>query len=214
MRDPRLPDSDGPTETVFLVDDEEEVRTTLARALRRRGYSVDPFASAEAFLEGYDPDRPGCLVLDYGLPDLNGLELQGLLIEKQIALPIIFITGHGGVPESVQAIKRGAIDFLEKPFRQTVLVECIEKALETDRTTRSANQGRQIAQQRFQNLTGREKEIATLMIENPSNTSSKEIGRRLDISPRTVDHHRARILEKLHIKSVAELIDLAPSVRG
>lgn len=204
---------ENPKETVFLVDDEEEVRSTLARALRRRGYEVLPYDSAESFLEGYDPNWPGCLVLDYGLPALNGLELQTLLAEKHIAIPIIFITGHGGVPESVQAIKGGAIDFLEKPFRQSVLIDCIEKAFGIDRANRSASKGRHIAQQRFQSLTSREKEIATLMISEPSNTSSKEIGRRLDISPRTVDHHRARILEKLHIKSVAELIDLAPFVR-
>lgn len=209
-----MSEPDGRTEIVFLVDDEQEVRTALARALTTRGYKVLAFDSAESFLKGYDPNQPGCLVLDYGLPELNGLELQKLLIEKDTPVPIIFITGHGGVPESVQAIKSGAIDFLEKPFQQKVLINCIERAFEKDRATRNENAGKQIAQQRFQNLTDREKEIANLMMSDPSNTSSKEIGRRLDISPRTVDHHRARILEKMHIKSVAELIELAPFVRG
>ena len=214
MRDESLAQSEGKNEIVFLVDDEEEVRTTLARALSNRGYQVASFESAAAFLASYAPSQPGCLVLDYGLPDLNGLELQQELTEKEILIPIIFITGHGGIPESVQAIKGGAVDFLEKPFRQKVLIACIEKAFELDRTNRRALEDRQATEEKFSSLTEREKEIANMMISEPSNTSSKEIGRKLDISPRTVDHHRARILEKLHIKSVAELIDLAPYVRG
>ena len=196
---------------VFLVDDDDRIRASLARALGKRGFQVSAFSSAEEFLESYEPDQPGCLVLDYGMPGLNGLELQKHLNAKDISIPIIFISGHGGVPESVQAMKAGAVDFLEKPFRQPTLVACIETAFATDLAKRAADESLKSARTRFDRLTAREKEIAEFMIANPSNTSSKEIGRQLEISPRTVDHHRARILDKMAIHSVAELIDLSVS---
>ncbi len=197
--------------TVFLVDDDDRIRASLARALEKRGFRVNSFASAEDFLEEYDASKPGCLVLDYGMPGLNGLELQRHLTTHKFSIPIIFISGHGGVPESVQAMKAGAVDFLEKPFRQSALVECIETAFATDLATRTAEESTKSARNRFERLTAREEEIARFMISNPSTTSSKEVGRELDISPRTVDHHRARILEKMAINSVAELIDLSVS---
>lgn len=193
--------------TVFLVDDDDSIRTSLARALDKRGYNVTTFASAEGFLEAYDPRLPGCLVLDYGMPGLNGLELQKRLTDDKVAIPIVFISGHGGIPESVQAIKAGAVDFLEKPFRQHTLVDCIEAAFATDIEARALNAETKSARERFARLTAREQEIAQFIIANSSNTSSKEIGRKLDISPRTVDHHRARILEKMEMNSVAQLID-------
>ncbi len=199
------------TSTVFLVDDDDRIRTSLARALSKRGYNVTTFASAEAFLKAHHPRQPGCLVLDYGMPGLNGLELQKHLATKKIKIPIIFISGQGGILESVQAMKAGAIDFLEKPFRQHTLVACIDAAFATDHENRVAETESKSALARFALLTAREKEVARLMIANSSNTSSKEIGRHLDISPRTVDHHRARILEKMSINSVAQLIDLSAS---
>ena len=203
--------TDAPASTVFLVDDDDRIRASLARALGKRGFHVSCFASAEAFLAAYDPDQPGCLVLDYGMPGLNGLDLQKRLVADYIAIPIIFISGHAGVPESVQAMKAGAVDFLEKPFRQNVLVDCIEAAFKRDLETRATRASSKSARSKFDQLTAREKEVALFMIANPSNTSSKEVGRQLDISPRTVDHHRARILEKMAIHSVAELIDLSVS---
>lgn len=195
--------------TVFLIDDDADVRTSLSRALVKRGFKVKTFETANEFLGTYDPSQPGCLVLDYGLPQMDGLKLQKVLAEQQINIPIIFISGHGGVPETVQAMKAGAVDFLEKPFRQGVLVDCIKAAFLTDREKRTEDSHRISALQRFATLTLREKEVANFMIANPSSTASKEIGRELDISPRTVDHHRARILEKMDIGSVAELIDLS-----
>lgn len=195
--------------TVFLIDDDVVIRTTLSRALTKRAFKVSSFETATGFLDAYDGTQPGCLVLDYGLPEMNGLELQATLAERQITIPIIFISGHGGVPETVQAMKAGAVDFLEKPFRQHVLVDCITTAFETDRVSREQQTGRESEMQKFAQLTTRETEIANFMIANPSNTASKEIGRKLNISPRTVDHHRARILEKMDIGSVAELIDLS-----
>lgn len=195
--------------TVFLVDDDEAIRNSLARALQKRDYRVETFASAADFLLRYDGEAPGCLILDYGMPGMNGLELQAWLARAGHALPIIFITGHGGVPESVQAIKAGALDFLEKPFRQSVLIERIETAFAMVAEHHAARAGTERLKAKFDRLTSREMEIVSHMVSNPSETSSKEVGARLGISPRTVDHHRARILEKLQIRSVAELISMA-----
>lgn len=195
--------------TVYLVDDDHAVRTSLSRALHKRGFRLQTFESAKQFLDAYDPTHRGCLVLDYGLPEMDGLKLQEVLADRNINVPIIFISGHGGVPETVKAMKAGAIDFLEKPFRQGVLVDCINTAFAADAQRRAIERDRNSALSRFAKLTLREKEVASFMIANPSSTASKEIGRELNISPRTVDHHRARILEKMEIGSVAELIDLS-----
>ncbi len=195
--------------TVFLVDDDKDIRRSLSRALTKRGFAVEDFVGAMDFLGAYDPSNPGCLVLDHGMPDMTGLELQELLLEKNINIPIIFITGHGGVPESVKAIKSGAVDFLQKPFKQDLLIERINNAFEIDAASRQGDNLQSEIRARFDRLTEREREIASLMINQPSEASSKMIARTLDISPRTVDHHRARILEKMDARSVAELLDLA-----
>lgn len=200
--------------TVFIVDDDPDIRSSLSRALRVRGFAVDSFDSATAFLESYDGDPYGCLILDQGLPGMTGLELQKHMNQQGHALPIIFITGHGGVPESVQAIKGGAVDFLEKPFRQADLIERINTALEAAELLARAERQSRDARSKLGRLTPREREIADYMLANPGDLSSKGIARALEISPRTVDHHRARILEKLEIGSVAELIDLARRLTG
>jgi two-component system response regulator FixJ len=194
---------------VYIVDDDEDIRISLARALRTRCYNVDVFASAQAFLDGYDAEQPGCLILDYGMPGMSGLDLQARLVDQGVYIPIIFITGHGGVPESVQAMKLGAVDFLEKPFRQETLVKQIDAALKLDAKARQRYDKTRSAKARFENLTEREREIANLLVSNPASCSSKDVARHLNISPRTVDHHRARILEKMNVQSVAELVDLA-----
>lgn len=197
------------TLTVFVIDDDEDIRKSLHRALERRGYLVECHASAASFLGGFDPRRAGCLVLDYGMPEMNGLELQKHLNDLGATIPIIFITGHGGVPESVQAIKAGAVDFLEKPFRQTDLVERIETAFAIARGRLADEEQTRRQRAKFDRLTAREQEILARMIARPSEISSKELASALGISPRTVDHHRARILEKMNVRSVAELIALA-----
>ena len=194
--------------TVFVVDDDEGIRVSLERALKMRAYRVQTFDSARAFLAGYRPGQNGCLVLDYGMPDMNGLELQRHMNTSDIELPIIFITGHGGVPESVQAIKGGALDFLEKPFPQTALIERIDAAFQILHETISARRNERRRQARLESLTARELEIVKLIVERPSGASSKEVAAHFGISPRTVDHHRARILDKLDVSSVAELIAL------
>lgn len=201
-----MPDQDL---TVFVVDDDEDIRSSLTRALNKRGYQVETYSSALVFLDAYDGKRPGCLVLDQGMPDMSGLELQRRLKELGYPIPIIFITGHGGVPESVAAIKAGAVDFLEKPFRQLDLIDRIESAFAIASKQLAGLEEMRKLQQRFNKLTAREQEIVDRMVEMPSETSSKEIGSWLGISPRTVDHHRARILEKLDVRSVAELIAVA-----
>ena len=194
---------------VFIVDDDDDIRTSLSRALRTRGYTTQVFDSAPAFLAGYDTARSGCLILDYGLPEMDGLELQQVLVNRGRALPIIFITGHGGVSEAVRAMKFGAVDFLEKPFRQEVLLARIEAALELDAKARDIDNALRVTRNKLESLTQREREIAEFLVMNPSNSTSKEVARHLDISPRTVDHHRARILDKMNVQSVAELVDLA-----
>ena len=194
---------------VFIVDDDEDIRASLSRALRTRGYSTQAFASAQAFLDSGEFEQTGCLILDFGMPGMSGLDLQQLLIKRGSSIPIIFITGHGGVPEAVQAMKYGAVDFLEKPFRQDTLIKRIDAALKLDALARRDVDRSRTSKARFEKLTPREREIANFLVSNPSNSSSREVARHLGISPRTVDHHRARILEKMKIHSVAELVDLS-----
>ncbi|MEP2948346.1 MAG: response regulator [Lentilitoribacter sp.] len=195
--------------TVYVIDDEEDIRISLTRSLTKRGYNVESFVSAESFLDTYDQSKSGCLLLDYGMPDMNGLELQEKLIKMEISVPIIFMTGHGGIPQSVQAIKAGAIDFLEKPFKQKVLLEAIKVAFERAAIVNQDIVDAKALKAKFETLTTREKEIAQFIVQNPADTSSKNIGRQLDVSPRTIDHHRARVLEKMDVTSVAELIEKA-----
>lgn len=204
-----FPGDAAPARTVFVVDDDDDVRSSLTLSLTRRGYQVEAHASARAFLDSYDAARPGCLVLDYGLPEMNGLELQDLLNRQDMPVPVIFISGHGAVPQAVQAIKGGAVDFLEKPFRQSVLVERIELALGLLHERLALREASRRQQTKFAALTTREREIVRRMIGNPAEISSKDIALQLGISPRTVDHHRARILEKTGVTSVAELLALA-----
>lgn len=198
-----------PDMTVFVVDDDAGIRSSLVRALSLRSYRVAAFASAVEFLDEFELGVGGCLVLDYGMPGMNGLELQRHLNNMGAQLPIVFITGHGGVPESVQAIKAGAVDFLEKPFRQADLIARIDTAFQITRELRQTQARSEQQQARFGRLTSRESEIVERIVENPREASSKEIASALGISPRTVDHHRARIMEKLGVKSLAELIALA-----
>jgi two-component system response regulator FixJ len=199
----------GKGDTIFVVDDDEDIRSCLSRSLKKRGFSVETFESARAFLDEFEAGRSGCIVLDYGMEGMNGLELQKKLVTEGCAPPIIFITGHGGIPESVEAMKAGAIDFLEKPFRTEVLVDRINQALRINALGNESRDKALRARMMLDTLTTREREIVDMVVSNPSNTTSKEIARALDISPRTVDHHRARILEKMQASSMVEIIDLA-----
>ncbi len=196
---------------VFLVDDDPSILKTLSRALEEHGLQVRPFKSAREFLDGYDGQH-GCLILDLSLPEMDGLELQTELTVRSIAIPIIFITGHGGVSESVQAIRAGAIDFLEKPFLPETLLLRINEALEVDRGDRAQKRKDDAIRDRFHKMTDREREVFRLLIEGDSIPSSKVIAKSLGISHRTVEHHRGRILEKALCGSVPELRALAKEV--
>lgn len=185
----------------------------MSRALKKRGMDVETYGSAQAFLDAYDGSTAGCVVLDYGLPKMSGLDLQDQLNKGGYPLAVIFITGHGGVPESVRAMKAGAVDFLEKPFRQSVLAELIDKALQVAVDKHSRQRVSNDVKARFGRLTERERQIVVHMIANPAEVSSKEVGNSLGISPRTVDHHRARIFEKLEVRTLVEMLNLASKVK-
>lgn len=198
--------------TVYVVDDDPSIRKTLPRGLRRRGLNVEAYESAQEFLDAYSPEQPGCLILDLSMPGMDGLELQQVLIKRNITIPIIFITGHGGVPQSVQALRAGAIDFLEKPFLPDTLVIRIDEAFVQDRKVRSEKQKHASIRLRFERLTDREQEVCQLMLDSQANLSSKEMARTLGISHRTVEQHRSRVLEKTQAKSASELLSLASLV--
>lgn len=199
--------------TVFIVDDDDDVRVALLRSLRKRGLTVEIFDSAQSFLDNVGMDAKGCLILDYGMPGMDGLELQELLITQNSTLPIIFISGHGGIPETVRATKAGAIDFLEKPFQLSVLMERIEAGFGLGEKLRAAKQRKSDLAQKRSSLTDREEDVLAHILNTPSRTSSKEIAADLGISPRTVDIHRGRILQKVGVKTTIELYELFSSMR-
>lgn len=195
--------------TIFVVDDDDAVRKGLSLTLAERGYPVASFDSAERFLEALDTDRPGCLLLDIRMPDVSGLELQDILRSKGIKIPIIFITGHGDIPMTVRAMRHGAIDFLEKPYKLDVLLHRIEEALAEDRKNREQEFERQAITERHARLTGREREVMALVVAGAANTPNRVIADRLGISPRTVDTYRARLMEKMRARSLPDLVEMA-----
>lgn len=196
-------------QTVYLIDDDASIRHTLPRGLSYRGMQVEVYESAYVFLDAYQETFAGCIILDLRMNGMNGLELQQALRVRGIRLPIIFITGFGNIPECVQAFRAGAIDFLEKPFSPDILQHRIEEAFKQDLKTRSVIQHYKKLKARFNRLTERENEILVFLITDPDNASSKRIGRNLNISHRTVEQHRARILEKTQTKSLSELVSVA-----
>jgi RNA polymerase sigma factor (sigma-70 family) len=189
--------------TVFIVDDDPSHRDSLQFLLESVGLEVRSFSSARDFLDGVDPETPGCLLLDVRMPGMNGLDLQNELADEKISLPIIFVTGHGTVPMSVRAMKAGAVDFLEKPFDEQDLFNAIHKALEQDRQTRLKREQLRRNDTLIHSLSPREYEVFTLLV---SGMRNKQIAYRLEITERTIKAHRARIMEKLKADSLAELI--------
>lgn len=191
---------------VFIVDDDPSVRKGLGRLLRSAGYEIEAFGSAQEFLAmTTDCSGPACLVLDVKMPGLNGLELQQELQQREYAMPIVFITGHGDIPMSVKAMKNGAIDFLIKPFDEEDLLKAVKEALKKDMASRSELNERQVILQRVKSLTPREYEILTYVI---SGLLNKQIAYALNISEKTVKVHRGRVVKKLGIDSVAQLVRL------
>jgi len=199
----------NPDLVVFLVDDDPAIRKSLPRALSGRGYNVESFASAKEFLDAFQPDRTGCLVLDLSMPEMDGLELQAHLAEVAPILPIIFITGHGNIPQSVQALRGGALDFIEKPFRQEALLLRIDEAFASHRAREALNENPETIKERLARLTDRELDVLRLLTGTTEKLSNKEIARELDISHRTVEHHRARMMEKLGATGIADLFEIA-----
>lgn len=180
-------------ETVFVVDDDEAVRESLRALLEAAAFHVDDFGSAAAFLDAYKPHRPGCLVADIRMPDMGGLELQEELARRHIELPIIVITGHGDIPLAVRAMKAGAVDFIEKPFDDQLLLDSIERAFESARKSKRRVRYAKAATDRVVGLTPRERQVLKGLVAGQPN---KVIAQELGISPRTVEVHRANLTKK------------------
>ena len=193
----------NPNPTVFVVDDDPSVRKALGRALQAAGLPVKTFESAQEFLKQDRPEGPACLVLDVRMPGLNGLDLQAELNARNLHTPIIFLTGHGDVPMSVKAMKRGAADFLTKPFQMESLLRAIQEALERDTRQRAARAGIAQVQDRLATLTPREREVLDLVVQGLLN---KQIAAELGAAERTVKVHRGRVMQKMGVASVAELV--------
>ncbi len=189
--------------TVFVIDDDEAVRTSLRLLLKSVGLPVETFASAQEFLDQYDEDRAGCLVLDIRMPGISGLELQQHLNDRNSIMPIVFITGHGDVPMAVEAMQAGAVDFIQKPFRDQDLIDRINRALDKDRDMRSELRERDEIRRRMLQLTPREREVLDLVTQGKAN---KVIAGDLNVSQRTVEIHRARVMEKMGAGSLAHLV--------
>ena len=191
--------------TVFIVDDDPAVLKSLSRLLRASQVNVVTFGSPQDFLQRYDPHTPGCLVLDVAMPGLNGLELREALRIKGSAIPIIFLTGHGDIPMSVQAIKGGALDFMTKPVHDKDLLKAVEAALEKDRIERQSRAELDDIHERLATLTPREREV---LIHVVSGQLNKQIAYDLGTVEKTIKVHRARVMEKMKVGSVAELVRL------
>ncbi len=189
--------------TVFIVDDDDEVRDSLEDLVDSVGLKAEIFASAQEFLAAYDPLRAGCLVLDIRMPGMSGLELQEKLGERQAVLPIIFITGHGDIPMAVKAMRRGAVDFIQKPFRDQDLLDRINSALAQGVGRREDMQEQRAIEERIHSLTRRERQVMEMVVEGKAN---KVIAIDLGLSQRTVEVHRANVMEKMRAKTLADLV--------
>ncbi|HEY7379398.1 MAG TPA: response regulator transcription factor [Steroidobacteraceae bacterium] len=195
-----------PTATVCVVDDDEAVRGSLKLLLKTLGVPALAYGSAQEFLADFDPQRRGCLVLDIRMPGMSGLDLQQELNTRGALVPIIFITGHGDVPMAVEAMQQGAMDFLQKPFRDQDLLDRINKALEKDRAGRELLGNRERLRARIDTLTPREREVMKLIVAGKAN---KVIAGDLQLSQRTVEIHRAHVMEKMGANSLAHLVRMA-----
>jgi FixJ family two-component response regulator len=202
------PSGESHSPIVFVVDDDISVRESLELLLRAAGWRAETFASAEEFLARPRTDAPSCLVLDVTLPDLNGLDLQERVLDRT-DMPIIFITGYGDVPTSVQAMKAGAVEFLTKPFGDQVLLDAIRDAIERSQTALRGEAERQALRERYLTLSAREREVMTLVI---SGLLNKQVATELGISEITVKAHRGQVMRKMNADSLADLVRLAATL--
>ncbi|MFM1886037.1 MAG: hypothetical protein RL026_1194 [Pseudomonadota bacterium] len=190
-------------ETVIVVDDDEAVRSSLRLLLKSVGLECRTFGSAAEFLAAWDPKQPGCMVLDVRMPGMSGMELQHELNLRGAVIPVIFVTGHGDVPMAVEAMQHGAFDFLQKPFRDQDLLDRIQKALQRDRENRAELQQQDKIRARLETLTPREREVLQLMTRGrPNKLMAVDLG----LSQRTIEIHRARVMEKMQASSLAQLV--------
>lgn len=196
---------------VSVVDDDALVRKSVGRLLQSAGYSVRTFSSGQDFLACYSEGAPGCVVIDLSMPGLNGLELQRMLAAKSEAPAVVFISGQGDVPASVQAMKAGAVDFLTKPFDERQLIGAVHAALAKDRATRDANAERALIDTRLATLTPREREVLELVVAGRLN---KQIAATLGTAEKTVKVHRASMMHKMEVSSLADLVRIWTRTRS
>ncbi|MCP1676507.1 FixJ family two-component response regulator [Natronocella acetinitrilica] len=195
-------------DSVFLVDDDQDVREAVTFLLTAEGLHVQAFESPSGILDYITPDHVGCLLLDVRLPGMNGLELQEALRERNIRLPVVFISGHGDIPMAVRAINAGALDFIEKPFNDELLLEKVNNALEISRTAREQQEDRLDVEKRLSTLTPREREVMEGILSGKLN---KVIAYDMGVSVRTVEVHRAHLLEKLGARNSSDMVRLVLS---
>src|ERR1700733_6997157 len=200
-----------PATTIYVVDDDEGVRNSVRFLLKSVGLTARTFASAREFLDGYQPRQPGCVVLDVRMPGMSGLELQEQLNLRGAVIPVIFITGHGDIPMAVDAMQQGAFDFLQKPFRDQDLIDRIQRALAKDLSARADLRARERIKEHFESLTAREREVLELVTSGKPN---KIMAADLGVSQRTIEIHRARVMEKMCAGSIAQLVRMVLDLRG
>ena len=191
---------------VYLVDDDFSVRDSLSLLIESTGQAVRCFESADDFLQNYDPNQAGCLILDVRMPNMTGLELQEELARRDFAIPIIFISGHADVPDSSRAFRAGAIDYMEKPFDSDLLLKRVAEGIQKDLDTRVNLAEKRKYKKLLNKLTDREREVLDLVVKGYSN---KEAAKLLDVSNRTIDVHRAHIMEKLEVEDLAGMTVIA-----
>lgn len=196
-------------QTVFLVDDEPDVRASLSMLIRSIGLTPECYETPKAYLDAYDPERPGCLILDMRMPGMSGLQLQEKLSAMGLHPPIIMISGHGEIPNAVQAVQQGAVDFLQKPISDQLLLDRIQQALQMDVENRKNYNISTEAQSRYDRLTRRERQVLTGVIAGKLN---KTIAGELDVSTRTIEIHRANLMEKMQAKSLSALVQMVANV--
>ena len=195
-----------PSQVVFVVDDDASMRDAISRLLNAVGLTVQTFASARAFLNRRLPDVPGCVVLDVRLPGLSGLDLQREMVERGIHIPVVFITGHGDIPMSVQAMKAGAVEFLTKPFRDQDLLDAVRSGIQLDRQGRKERAELAELRDGLRQLTPREREVMSLVVAGLLN---KQIALRLGTSEKTIKIHRSQVMRKMRASSLADLVRMS-----